>query len=97
MLLPNLAEAPSLAAPHENRGGSTNSSSVIAEGMAQASSLRVVFFYSPTCAYCKEAKAALAACEKRYGPRIKAERYNVAKLEAFAVMVWDQAGFHTGK
>ena len=29
--------------------------------------LRVVFFYSPTCAYCKEAKAALAACEKRYG------------------------------
>jgi len=46
--------------------------------------LQVVFFYSPTCAHCQEAKAAVAACEERFAGRIAVTRYDTSNVAAFA-------------
>lgn len=49
--------------------------------------LRVVLFYSPTCQGCRRLEKAMAASEKRWGPRICLERRHLVNKEAFADLI----------
>ncbi len=51
-----------------------------------ASSLRVVFFFSPTCDNCQDAKIALAEAKRRWGSQIAIEQKDISQLEVFTEM-----------
>ena len=54
--------------------------------ISTAAPLRVVFFNSPTCDNCQDAKVALAAAKNKWGERIAIEQKDISQLEVFTEM-----------
>ncbi len=52
----------------------------------KATPLRVVFFFSPTCGNCQDAKVAIAEAKRRWSDRIAIEQKDISQLEVFTEM-----------
>ena len=68
-----------LLSPEVNAAGTSS-------GGQDSDRLRVVFFFSPTCDNCQDAKVALAEAKSRWGDRIAIEQKDISELEVFTEM-----------